>query len=85
MRAQFIEGADEEDQPTWNIWEYDLDTETLRRIIASDITAEAGHDIAPHYLPDGRIIFASTRQRQSNAILLDEGKQQFAALDENRK
>ena len=24
MRAQFIEGADEEDQPKWNIWEYDL-------------------------------------------------------------
>ena len=26
MRAQFIEGADEEDQPTWNIWEYDATT-----------------------------------------------------------
>ena len=84
MRAQFIEGADEEDQPRWNIWEYDLDTETLRRIIDSDITAEAGHDVAPHYLPDGRIIFASTRQRQANAILLDEGKPQFPALDEDR-
>ena len=84
MRAQFIEGAAEEDQPTWNIWEYDFDTDTLRRIIASDITADAGHDIGPHYLPDGRIIFSSTRQRQSNAILLDEGKPQFAALDENR-
>jgi len=84
MRAQFIEGADEEDQPTWNIWEYDLDTGTLRRIIASDITAAAGHDVAPHYLPDGRVIFASTRQRQSSAILLDEGKPQFAALDEDR-
>lgn len=84
MRAQFIENADEEDQPTWNIWEYDLDTETLRRLIESDISAEAGHDVAPHYLADGRIIFASTRQRQSNAILLDEGKPQFAALDENR-
>ena len=84
MRAQFIEGAQEEDQPTWNIWEYDLDTDILRRIFESDITAEAGHDIAPHYLPDGRIIFASTRQRQSNAILLDEGKPQFSALDEDR-
>ncbi len=83
MRAQFIENADEEDQPTWSIWEYDLDTELLRRIIASDITADAGHDVGPQYLPDGRIIFASTRQRQSNAILLDEGKPQFAALDED--
>ena len=84
MRARFIPGADEEDQPTWNIWVYDLVTGQLTRIVASDITAEAGHDMAPHYLPDGRIIFSSTRQRQSNAILLDEGKPQFAALDENR-
>jgi hypothetical protein len=84
MRAQFIEGADEEDQPRWNIWEYDRLADTLTRIVASDITAEAGHDVAPHYLPDGRIIFSSTRQRQSSAILLDEGKPQFSALDEDR-
>lgn len=84
MRAQFIEGADEEDQPTWNIWEYDIAAETLRRLIVSDIVAEEGHDIAPAYLPDGRIIFSSTRQRQSGAVLLDEGKPQFAALDEDR-
>ena len=84
MRAQFIENADEEDQPTWNIWEYDIEIGTLTRLIASDITAEAGHDIAPYYLPDGRIGFSSTRQRQSSAILLDEGKPQFPALEETR-
>ena len=75
---------DDPDQPTWNIWEYDLQTEGLRRVISSDIQAEDGHDIAPHYLPDGRIIFASTRQRQAKAILLDEGKPQFSALDGDR-
>ena len=85
MRGPFEEGADEEDQPTWNIWEYTLGTDRLRRIIASDINAEAGHDVAPHYLPDGRIIFSSTRQRQSKAILLDEGKPQFEAQDESRQ
>lgn len=79
MRAQFIEDADEEDQPTWNIWEYDTKLKELRRIITSDTTAEEGHDIMPHYLPDGRIVFTSTRQRQSRAILLDENKPQFAA------
>lgn len=84
MRAQFIENADEEDQPRWNIWEYDLEFDTLTRIIVLDNTAEAGHDVAPYYLPDGRIIFSSTRQRRSNAILLDEGKPQFSALDEDR-
>ncbi|MFQ5635030.1 MAG: hypothetical protein ACE5G3_06835 [Gammaproteobacteria bacterium] len=84
MRAQFIPNAVEEDQPTWNVWEYDLVNDALRRVIVSDITAEAGHDVAPHYLPDGRIVFSSTRQRRSGAILLDEGKPQFQALDENR-
>ena len=70
-------------QPTWNIWEYDIENDQLRRIIASDITADAGDDVAPHYLPDNRIVFSSTRQRQSRAILLDEGKPQFAAMDED--
>ena len=83
MRAQFIEDADEEDQPTWNIWEYDATTRSLRRIIQSDTVEEEGHDIMPHYLPDGRIVFSSTRQRQSRAILLDESKTQFAAQDED--
>lgn len=78
-----IEGADPEDQPTWNVWEYEFATDILTRIISSDTVAEAGQDLAPHYLPDGRIVFSSTRQRQSNAILLDEGKPQFAALDED--
>lgn len=83
MRAPEIDGADPEDQPTWNIWEYQREAQTLRRIIESDIVAEEGQDIAPNYLPDGRIIFSSTRQRQARAILLDEGKPQYAALDEN--
>ena len=84
MRGPFDPNLDDEDQPTWNIWEYEIATDTLTRVIASDIVAEAGHDISPHYLPDGRIIFSSTRQRQSKAILLDEGKPQFDALDEDR-
>jgi len=83
MRGPFLENVDDDEQPTWNIWEYDLESATLRRIIASDITAEAGHDVAPHYLPDGRIVFSSTRQRRAGALLLDEGKPQFAALDES--
>lgn len=75
---------DDEDQPTWNIWEYSFDTDVLRRVITSDLTAEIGHDIGPKYLPDGRIIFSSTRQLRSNAVLLDEGKPQFPAEDEDQ-
>lgn len=88
MRAPEIEGADEEDQPTWNIWQYSVADNSLERLIASDVTAAEGQDIAPAYLPDGRIVFSSTRQRASRAVLLDEGrlqnKSQYAALEEER-
>jgi len=84
LRRNDIEGASPEDQPTWDIWEYDVANDRLHRIIASDITAKAGHDLGPQYLPDGRIVFTSTRQRQAKARLLDEGKPQFAALEESR-
>ena len=84
LRLPEIEGAAPEDQPTWNIWEYDIAADALNRIITSDINAEAGQDVSPHYLPDGRIIFSSTRQRTAKATLLDESKPQFSALDENR-
>ena len=53
-------------------------------MISSDIIAEEGQDVAPAYLPDGRILFSSTRQRQSKAILLDENKPQFEATNEAR-
>ena len=85
MRGPFDPNKSMDDQPTWKIWEYTFATNALHRIIASDITAEAGQDISPHYLPDGRILFVSTRQRQAKAVLLDEGKPQFDSRDENRQ
>ena len=81
MRAPEIENS--AIQPTWNIWEYDLESEILRRIISSDLLADEGEDVAPTYLPDGRIAFSSTRQRRSRAVLLDESKPQFSALTED--
>jgi hypothetical protein len=39
LREPEIEGADPEDQPTWDIWEYDLATQQLRPVIASDTAA----------------------------------------------
>lgn len=74
--------------PTWNIYEYDLETSQLHRIL--NATAEDGDDIDPHYLPDGRIIFSSTRQIYSKTLRLDEdiindnNKGAYAALDEAR-
>jgi hypothetical protein len=81
LRLPLIEDAEPEDQPTWNIWEYDIPSKSLQRVIVSDITAEDGHDRFPHYLPDGRIVFSSTRQRLAKARLLDEGKPQYLAME----
>ena len=95
LRLPELPNTAAENQPTWNIWEYNLTTSQLHRVITSDTTAEEGQDVSPHYLPEtttqsdgttaNRIIFASTRQRSAKAILLDEGKAQFAALEENRR
>ncbi|MCQ3828999.1 PD40 domain-containing protein [Microbulbifer elongatus] len=83
MRAPNIEGLDDDEQPSWNIWLYDFDTAELRRIIQSDLIAEEGDDISPAFLPDGRLVFTSTRQRRSRALLLDDNKPQFSAQAEN--
>ena len=86
MRGPVDEGLDldDPDQPKWNIWEYVIATDTLRRLIVSDLTAQQGHDLSPHYLPDGRIIFVSTRQQTAKAILINDGKPQYDARDEDR-
>lgn len=92
IRAPQIADADENEQPTWNIWYLQLNNNQLSdnqlsdkklvRLIVSDNIAEQGDDLMASFLPDGRIIFASTRQRLSRAILLDEGKPQYTALNE---
>ena len=86
MRAPFDPNVDEEDQvATWNIWQYTFETGELIRVIEDNLTSEIGHDIMAKYLPDGRIIFSSTRQTQSQALLLDENSQGggFSAMDED--
>jgi Hydrazine synthase alpha subunit middle domain len=84
MRGPLDDTQEDKDPPTWNIWEYTIGSDTLQRVISSNVIAEEGQDVSPHYLPDGHILFASTRQYQSKAVLLDENKQQFEAQDENR-
>jgi hypothetical protein len=84
MRGPLDDADDEDEPPTWNIWEYDIATDVLRRVISSDTIEDEGQDVAPAYLPDGRILFSSTRQRQSKAILIDENKPQFEATTEAR-
>ncbi len=82
MRAPEVENSDI--QPTWNIWLYDLTTSTLSRVITSNTIAEEGEDVAPYFLPDGRIVFSSTRQSRSRAILQDTLRLRFSALTDAR-
>ena len=79
MRAPLIPNAKQSQQPTWTIYEYDHASGKIRQVIADPIAASLGHDVGPHYLPDGRIVFSSSRQHEAKAVLIDEGKGQFAA------
>jgi hypothetical protein len=69
--------------PSWNVYEYDLTAGQLRRVISAALIAEEGDDLFPSYLPDGRIVFSSNRQRQSREMLINEAKPRFSALDED--
>ncbi len=70
-------------QPNWKIYQYDAATNAVTQLTTDDITS--GHDVGAHYLPDGRIVFASTRQLATQSILLDEGRPQYQAVTDNRQ
>src|SRR5450631_1978157 len=74
---------DDPKQPHWHIYQYDATTQIVTQLTNDDITA--GHDVGAHYLPDGRIVFASSRQVATQAILLDEGRPQYSAVTDNRQ
>ncbi len=74
---------DDARQPTWKIYQYDAVAKTLKQLTNDGTTA--GHDVGAHYLPDGRIVFASTRQAATQAILIDEGRPQYPAQTDDRK
>lgn len=82
IRAPELADVDDEEQPRWNIWHYKHVDKSLKRVITDDIIAEQGDDLMASFLPDGRIIFASNRQKLSKAILLDEGKPQYKGQNE---
>jgi Hydrazine synthase alpha subunit middle domain/WD40-like Beta Propeller Repeat len=64
-------------QPTWKIYSYDAEAKVVTQLTNDNTTA--GHDVAPHFLPDGRIVFSSSRQAATQAILIDEGRPQYPA------
>jgi hypothetical protein len=69
-------------QPNWHIYTYNAATLALTQLTNDNITA--GHDVGARYLPDGRIVFASSRQLATQSILLDEGRPQYQAQTDDR-
>jgi hypothetical protein len=68
-------------QPNWHIYQYDAKAKTVTQLTNDNVTS--GHDVGAHYLADGRIIFASSRQVETQAILLDENRPQYQAQTDN--
>ncbi len=87
MRGPLTKNQKTKNPPSWRIWQYVIATDTLAPVInpAVDPDPLTVNDVSPHYLPDGRIVFSSTRQTQSQGVLLDEHDPQFSALDEARQ
>jgi hypothetical protein len=69
-------------QPNWHIYTYNAATTAVTQLTNDSITA--GHDVGARYLPDGRIVFASSRQLATQSILLDEGRPQYQAQTDDR-
>lgn len=67
---------------TWHIFEMDLATRALHRLVADDASANQGDDVDPAYLPDGRIVFTSNRQERSKALLTAQNTEAYTYLDE---
>jgi hypothetical protein len=73
--------------PSWRIYEYVIATKLLHPVIdpVSDPDPLTVNDESPHYLPDGRIVFSTTRQTQSKSLLLDLNISEFSYQDEARQ
>ena len=86
MRGPLAKNQQAKDPPSWRIWQYTIATNTLAPVInpADDPDPPTVDDVSPHYLPDGRIVFSTTRQDQSQGVLLNQGDPQFSAQDEDR-
>jgi hypothetical protein len=87
MRGPLNPNMDLTNQPQWRIYQYTIATGTLAAVInpADDPDPPTVADVSPHYLPDGRIVFSTTRQDQSQGVLLNQGDPQFSAQDEDRQ
>ena len=86
MRGPMTAKQQQKAAPSWRIYTYVIATGTLAPVInpANDPDPATVNDVSPHFLPDGRIVFSTTRQTQSEGVLLNEGKPQFVYQNEAR-
>ncbi|MGO9852302.1 MAG: hypothetical protein ACLPTM_11905 [Steroidobacteraceae bacterium] len=87
LRGPLTKNQQTKNPPSWRIWQYVIATDTLTPVInpAIDPDPLTVNDVSPHYLADGRIVFSSTRQSQSEGVLLNYGFPQFSYDDEARQ
>src|SRR5580658_11323050 len=86
MRGPLNPKMDLTKQPGWRIYQYTIATDSVAVVVnpANDPDPPTVSDVSPHYLPDGRIVFSSTRQDQAQGVLLNQGDPQYSAQDEAR-
>lgn len=70
--------------PKWNIYEYDTEVGGCpTQVMTNSLDADKGDDVAPHYLPDGRIVYSSNASVTTREVELNAGKSQFSPFDED--
>ncbi len=67
---------------TFSLWEMDVATKVYTPLMTDAVTAEFGDDVDPAYLPDGRIVFSSNRQKRMQEMLQEQNIERHKTLDE---
>ena len=67
---------------TFNLWEMDVATKQYTRLMTDVVAAELGNDVDPAYLPDGKIVFSSDRQKRMQEMMTDQNIAKHKTLDE---
>lgn len=67
---------------TYSLWEMDVATLQYTPLMTDAVAAEFGDDVDAAYLPDGRIVFSSNRQKRSQEMLQEQNIERHKTLDE---
>jgi hypothetical protein len=67
---------------TFSLWEMDVATKQYTPLMSDSVVAELGDDVDPAYLPDGRIVFTSNRQKRMLEMQIDQNIAAHKTLDE---